>query len=95
MVAPGSLEARYGRLAGSEDRRRELYVVRRHLGYTIDEWTALPWWQRRLYLEQMQEEADEAADRAGGTPGGGPDPYDAILNGTLGDVHRATGATTT
>ena len=91
MVAPGILEARYRRLAGDEDRRRELYYARRHLRFSIDEWLALPWWQRRLYLEQMQEEAE--ANKPPDQGNSGSDLASAILGGTLDDV-RAAGATT-
>lgn len=96
MAPPGSLDARYERLAGTEDRRRELYIVRRHLGYTIDEWLRLPWWQRRLYIEQMGEEAAEADQAQGGraAAGGGSDPVEALLSGTLDDVARAGFKTT-
>lgn len=94
MAPPGSLNARYEQLAGDEDKRLELYIARTHLRFTIDEWLALPWWQRRVYLEGMQAEADRADaardDNAGaGGPGsglGGSDPLAAIYGGTLGDV---------
>lgn len=93
MAPPGSLEARYERLAGPEERRLELYVARTKLGYTIDEWRALPWWQRRVYLEGMEaeyERIEQARSEASGAPGGGSDPAEAILGGTMSDV-AATG----
>lgn len=31
-------------------------MVRRHLGFTIDEWESLPWWQQRVYVESLAEE---------------------------------------
>lgn len=31
-------------------------MVRRHLGFTIDEWEQLPWWQQRVYMESLAEE---------------------------------------
>lgn len=87
MASPGILEDRYRRLAGDEDRRRELYFARRHLGFTIDEWLALPWWQRRVYLEQANEEAQALEQARGGDGGGGtPDPADALLGGSMGDL---------
>lgn len=33
-----------------------MYWVRRHLGYTVAEWRALPWWTTRLYLEGLEAE---------------------------------------
>lgn len=89
MVAPGILEARYERLAGGPDQRATLYVVRRQLKIGIDEWKALPWWQKRVYIEGLQNEADQVAGRGSG--GGVPDAADAILTGTLGDVQAALG----
>lgn len=86
MVAPGILEARYERLAGGPDQRATLYVVRRRLRYGIDEWKALPWWQKRVYIEGLQNEADANRPDSGG---GMADPADAILTGTLGDVQAA------
>lgn len=53
-------------------------MIRRHLGFTIDEWQALPWWQQRLYMEGFAEEqpwrapGDAAAgDGTAGSPAGG------------------------
>jgi hypothetical protein len=88
VVAPGSLDARYERLAGDETRRRELYYVRTKLGYSIKEWLGLPWWHRRLYLEQMAEEAQEVEAAAGGKASGGSmaDALAAIYEGTIEDV---------
>jgi hypothetical protein len=97
VVAPGSLDARYERLAGDDNRRKELYYVRVRLGYSIPEWLALPWWQRRLYLEQMAEEAEERAGAAGGAPagaGGMSDALSAIYDGTIEDVAAAGGFST-
>lgn len=89
MAPPGSLDARYDLLAGGENRRLELYVVRKHLRFSIDEWLALPWWQRRVYLEGLENEAAESTEAPQGPPGGGlggSDPLEAIYGGTLGDV---------
>lgn len=52
---PGRLKARYEDLAGDLAHRQELYIVRYHLGFGADEWHALPWWQRRVYLEGLQD----------------------------------------
>lgn len=30
--------------------------MRKHLGFTIGEWEALPWWQQQVYLEGLTEE---------------------------------------
>lgn len=92
VAAPGSLTARYETLAGDESTRLELYVARLRLGYGIDEWRALPWWQRRVYVEGMQTEAAqiEAASHGGAGDGGGDspmtDPAMALLGGTMGDL---------
>jgi len=32
-----------------------MYAVRRYLGFSWDEWTALPWWQSRAYREMLEE----------------------------------------
>ncbi len=86
------MEARYRRLAGDDARRAELYWARRILGFTIDEWQALPWWQRRVYVEGAEDE--NAARNQGGDTGGdygGGDLASALLDGTLDDVNRAKG----
>jgi hypothetical protein len=31
-------------------------MARRHLGYTIDDWEELNWWQQQVYLEGLGEE---------------------------------------
>jgi hypothetical protein len=31
-------------------------LVRRHLGYSVEEWEALPWHQQLVYLEGLAEE---------------------------------------
>lgn len=96
MAAPGSLRGRYEQLAGPAEKRRELYIARVKLGYTIDEWLALPWWQRKLYVEQMIEEADareqeSAGRRPGQSSGGGlMSPLDALYDGDLADVAAST-----
>jgi hypothetical protein len=28
--------------------------VRKELGFSIDEWDAMPWWQQRVYIEQLE-----------------------------------------
>lgn len=88
MAPPGILEDRYRRLAGDEDRRRELFFARRRLGFSIDEWLSLPWWQRRLYLEEANAEAEAQQAASSGTEGGsGPvDTVGALLGGTMGDL---------
>lgn len=49
-------------------------MIRRHLGFSVDEWRALPWWQQRLYAEGLAEEQpwrQGAGDDAAGSPAGG------------------------
>ena len=29
-------------------------MVRKHLGFSIDEWDRLPWWQQKVYVEELQ-----------------------------------------
>jgi len=96
VAPPGILEARYRRLAGDEARRVELYQARRRLGFTINEWLSLPWWQRRVYVEGLNAEAEAAAGHGvgQGSPASGADPVTAILEGTLEDV-AATGGYST
>lgn len=79
MVAPGILGARYERLAGAPAKRRELYYARKILRFSIDEWLALPWWQRRVYVEQMQEEADERAAESSGNSGKAMSPFEMLM----------------
>lgn len=93
MVAPGSLEARYGRLAGPLNKRQELYLARRRLLFTIDEWQALPWWQRRVYIEGLGAEADATID-ARPQHRSGRSGLDAIYSGSLADVAATTGVST-
>lgn len=40
-------------------------MVRRHLGFTIDEWESLPWWQQRVYVESLAEEFGGDQSREG------------------------------
>lgn len=32
-------------------------MVRRYLGFTINEWENLPWWQRDAYWEELEYDA--------------------------------------
>lgn len=40
--------------------------MRKILGFSVDEWDALPWWQQTLYLEQISfdPEFNEDADNS-------------------------------
>lgn len=62
-VLPGRVAARYEALTGGPEGRRTYYLVRKHLGFTATEWDALPWWQQRMYVEEL------AADLFGPTEG--------------------------
>lgn len=87
MAPPGSRLARYDALTGGSAGARTLYVVRRELGYGVDEWQALPWWQQQLYIDGLNAEADRADQGAAQTtPGGGSDYIDALYSGTMADV---------
>lgn len=50
---PGSLEARYADLAGDYIEKGLTYAARFYLHFSVDEWRALPWWQKRLYTEGL------------------------------------------
>lgn len=42
-------------------------MVRRHLGFSVDEWDRLPWWQQRLYVEELDAElagGDQGAEQS-------------------------------
>ncbi len=44
-----------------------LYIFRRRLGMSVEETRALPWWQRRLYLEGLDMEfGDDDTERVDG-----------------------------
>lgn len=43
-------------IAGSENNRIMLYLIRRHLGFSRAEWAELPWHDQLVYLEGLQEE---------------------------------------
>ena len=56
VLAPGSADARYEELSSGHSNRVELYLARRHLGFLPEEWEALPWWQRQMYMDGLEEE---------------------------------------
>lgn len=62
-------------------------MARRYLRFSIDEWLALPWWQRRVYLEGINNEAEEREDAANGggnaqqNASGGGGWADTVLGG--------------
>lgn len=94
MAPPGSLQARYDRL--TRGRQTELYIARLKLGFTIDEWQALPWWHRRVYIEGLRGDAERAAETlerqrqpTGATRQSGMSGLDALYHGTLGDARAA------
>lgn len=44
--------------------------MRRHLGFSVDEWERLPWWQQRMYVEELDTELtgdgdDQAVEQSG------------------------------
>lgn len=61
-------------------------MARRRLGFSVDEWLSLPWWQRRVYIEGMN---NEAQDNQADAPPGGMDPFEAVLAGEIDDVAAA------
>lgn len=42
-----------------------MYVVRRRLGFTWDEWRALPWWQAQAYKDGLEAEFSEDKGKSG------------------------------
>lgn len=50
------MERRYEDLTGPAQRRVVWYLVRRHLGFSIEDWERLPWFQQRAYLEGLKQE---------------------------------------
>lgn len=50
---PGILDRRYELLAGDRDRRVNYFLIRKHLNFSVAEWTKLPWWQQKLYADEL------------------------------------------
>ncbi|WP_190824684.1 hypothetical protein [Saccharopolyspora pogona] len=48
-------------------------MVRRYLGFSVDEWDRLPWWQQRLYVEELD------AELSGPDQGDGQSSDEALL----------------
>ena len=63
-AAPGSASRRFDRLSGGPERRELLYLIRRKLWMSPEEWNALPWWVAATYLEGLER---EFADDEGGS----------------------------
>lgn len=38
------------------------YLVRRHLGFEIEQWEALPWHEQLVYLEGLEQEFYDPGD---------------------------------
>ncbi len=53
---PKRLEERYLDLIGDEDEEASYYLVKRKLGFGPDEWDALPWHHKRMYLNGLNLE---------------------------------------
>jgi hypothetical protein len=56
LFRPKSLDERYEALAGEEDERMTYYMARRHLGFDRESFDALPWHERRSYIEGLELE---------------------------------------
>jgi hypothetical protein len=69
-----TIDARYERLSGGPGKRAVLYVARRKLGLSPDEWEALPWWTQRLYIDGL---LNEGMLEMGEQPENDPDPVSA------------------
>lgn len=59
--------------------------------FTIEEWEALPWWHRRVYIEGLNNEAEARGSSDGGSSGGssGLTGMDAVLYGEADDLARS------
>lgn len=68
-VQPGSLDLRYEEVSGGWENRRTYYYVRKILHFSADEWDALTWWQRRMYIEQMTSDPEFNEDAEDGPSG--------------------------
>lgn len=66
-VLPGSTSRRYQGIVGGDGQQTTLYLVRRRLGFSVDEWQALPWWQQNLYLDGLIKELSRESGK--GAPG--------------------------
>lgn len=33
-----------------------MFLIRKHLYFSVDEWVRLPWWQQRMYVDQLNEQ---------------------------------------
>lgn len=67
-LRPGSVERRYAAL--DENRKTLYYYFRRHLYYTPAEVDAMPWHEKRMYVEMLNIEfspPDEDDEYAGAT----------------------------
>jgi hypothetical protein len=53
---PGIRGRRYEVLTESEQQRKVWYLVRRHLGLSVEQWEALPWHVQLVYLEGLATE---------------------------------------
>lgn len=62
---PKSLDRRYERL--SED-KNTYYALRRYLNYTPKEVDAMPWWERRMWIEKINEEFAPPESGPAGSP---------------------------
>lgn len=56
VLTPPTADARYERLSGGPTNRAIVYVARRYLKLSAEEWSALPWWVQRTYLDGLQHE---------------------------------------
>lgn len=66
----------------------ELYLARRYLGLSPAEYDALPWWERRLYLEGFREER-LVNDGSGSSAPSGSSPSEPAENRVLTDLSGA------
>ena len=68
-VGPYVLTGRYEALAGDPDERVTLYYFLRYLGLTADQARALPWWQYRMYCDELDRDRPWLVDVVQREPG--------------------------
>lgn len=47
-------------------KKRTYYLVRKYLAFSADEWDTLPWWQQRMYAEELAAELNGDAGSGDG-----------------------------
>lgn len=75
---PGIASVRYEELAGAPAQRVEWFRALFHFGKTVDEWERLPWWQPKMYMDELAKHLRREA--------GVEDPQDTPVDGDISDM---------